>query len=418
MNIHSNLAGLVLLACAPALAQVDLTVGKTRPVNPEIPGLVRAEGSRSQPPKYSPAAGYSGVSGSGQPVEGTGLRGYRTGREGVMYRGPDPKTGWLDFGNRALGTAVTNGLLPPLRPIWDLHLRDTSICTGEDGFYYMTGSTGDNIWDINDGVELYRSADLKKWDYLGLVWSVDRDGTWEKKYRFVWAPEIHIVHHNFVIAYCMNGPAGESAGSGTGLLVSKTGKPEGPYVNPVAADRPLTGGIDGTVFEDDDGKVYFTNGSGGALHLMKPDLSAFDGPPINPKIVIDPTQHGPTRLGHEGAAMFKANGRYYLSAADTYQGRYSSIAGVSDHLAGPYDRVHEAVPCGAGGGYFKDHDGNWWCTYFGNDDQSPWREKPGIVRIDFDKDGKIIIADEQPAFVLQEGAATRWRSGGNDEKHP
>jgi hypothetical protein len=72
--------------------------------------------------------------------------------------------------------------------------------------------------------------------------------------------------------------------------------------------------------------------------------------------------------------------------------------------------VHEAVPCGAGGGYFKDHDGNWWCTYFGNDDQSPWREKPGIVRIDFDKAGKIIVADEQPAFVLQEGAATKWRT--------
>ncbi|MGA2232558.1 MAG: family 43 glycosylhydrolase [Tepidisphaeraceae bacterium] len=399
---------LTFLACQCAMAQSDPTVGQTRPPNPEIPGIVRAPGPRSLPTKSGPAADYSGVSGPGQPVIGTGYGGYRTGREGVMYRGPDPKPGWLDFGKRALGTAVANGLLPPLRPIWDVHIRDTSICLADDGFYYMTGSTGDNIWDLNDGVELYRSADLKTWDYLGLVWSVDRDGTWEKQFRYVWAPEIHYVGHNFVIAYCLNGGA-NGQGGGTGLLVSKTGKPEGPYINPVASDRPLTGGIDATVFEDDDGKIYFTNGAGGTLHLMKSDLSAFDGPPIRAQIVADPKSSGPTRIGHEGAAMFKANGRYYLTAADTYQGRYSSIAGIADNIAGPYTKIHEAVPCGAGGGYFKDKAGNWWCTYFGNDDQSPWREKPGIVRIDFDAGGKIFIADDQPAFVLQAGANTHWR---------
>jgi beta-xylosidase len=275
----------------------------------------------------------------------------------------------------------------------------------------MTGSTGDNIWDLNDGVELYKSADLKTWSYLGLVWSVDRDGTWEKQFRYVWAPEIHFVHHNFVIAYCMNGGAG-GKGGGTGLLVSKTGKPQGPYVNPIVTGKPLTGGIDATVFEDDDGTIYFTNGAGGALHRMKPDLSAFDGEPIRPQIVADPG--GPTRIGHEGVALFKANGKYYLTAADTYQGRYSSIAAIADNIGGPYIHVHEAVPCGAGGGYFKDKEGNWWCTYFGNDDQSPWREKPGIVRIDFDKEGKIVIAADQPAFVLQDGANPHWRKSPRD----
>ena len=321
-----------------------------------------------------------------------------------MYRGPDPKTGWLDFGNRALGAAVVNGLLPPLRPIWDLHLRDTTICLNDDGFYYMTGSSGDNIWDLVDGIELWRSKDLRSWDYLGLVWSVDKDGTWEKQRRWVWAPEVHCINHTLVFTYCMTGPGG---GGGTGILVSKSGKAEGPYINPVVADKPLTGGIDGTIFQDDDGAIYFTNGAGGALHKMKPDLSAFDGPPIITKSV--PVPGGPTRLGHEGASLFKANGKYYLGAADTYRGRYSSICGVAEKIEGPYKLVHEAVPCGAGGNYFKDKDGNWWCTYFGNDDQSPWREKPGIVKIDFDAQGKIFVADEQPAFVLQEGTPTHWR---------
>jgi beta-xylosidase len=325
-----------------------------------------------------------------------------------MYRGPEPKEGWLEFGNRARGTAVEAGLIPPLRPIWDLHLRDTSICNGEDGFYYMTGSSGDNIWDLVDGIELWRSKDLQQWDYLGLVWSVDRDGTWEKQYRWVWAPEVHVVDHKLVLTYCMLGPPGNNEG-GTGILVSKTGKPGGPYVNPVTADKPLTGGIDATVFQDDDGTIYFTSGAGGTLHKMKADLSGFDGPGISVKTV--PMAGGPTRLGHEGASLFKANGKYYLGAADTYQGRYSSICGVAEKIEGPYTLVHEAVPCGAGGNYFKDNAGNWWCTYFGNDDQSPWREKPGMVKVDFEKDGRVFVADEQPAFVLQEGAATHWRKG-------
>jgi hypothetical protein len=82
---------------------------------------------------------------------------------------------------------------------------------------------------------------------------------------------------------------------------------------------------------------------------------------------------------------------------------------VADKIEGPYTLVHEAVPCGAGGNYFRDNGGRWWCTYFGNDDQSPWREKPGIVQVDFEKDGRLFVADDQPAFVLQAGAAMHWR---------
>jgi beta-xylosidase len=191
-------------------------------------------------------------------------------------------------------------------------------------------------------------------------------------------------------------------GSGTGILVSRTGKPEGPYISPLAEDKPLTNGIDATLFEDDDGKVYFTNGAGGVIHLMKSDMSGFDGDGHEIHVEINKSiPDGPTRLGHEGVSLFKANGKYYLGAADTFQGRYSAMCAISDNLFGPYSNVHEAVPCGAGGGYFKDKDGNWWCTIFGNDDQAPWREKPGLVRIEFADDGKIIVSKHQPEFVLQ-----------------
>jgi hypothetical protein len=32
------------------------------------------------------------------------------------------------------------------------------------------------------------------------------------------------------------------------------------------------------------------------------------------------------------------------------------------------------------------------------------------VKVDFAKDGTLFVADEQPAFVLQPGMPTHWRS--------
>jgi hypothetical protein len=65
------------------------------------------------------------------------------------------------------------------------------------------------------------------------------------------------------------------------------------------------------------------------------------------------------------------------------------MAALSDNIYGPYKWRHEAVPCGGGGNYFQDKQGQWWGTFFGNDDQAPFREKPAIVPIEFDKDGTI-----------------------------
>ncbi len=367
---------------------------------------------------------FSGLSGPGHAVVGDGDGGYRTGRDGTMYQGTDPaKPGWLDLGDRAKGTAVTEGLLPPLRPIWDLHLRDTTMCLGGDGNYYMTGSSGDNIWDRVDGVELWRSKDLQHWDYLGLVWSMAKDATWQKQYRWIWAPQIVYLKklNTYGIALCW-GPANGSAKIVTGILKSTTGKPEGPYVNPLAGDVPAADGIDGALFEDDDGTVYFTNGSGGTIHRMKPDLSGFDGEPIHVTYSDGSHTGGPAK---EGASLFKANGLYHVGGAEFINGadgtRYSSTDAVADKIEGPYRGWHEAVPCGGGGNYFQDKDGNWWCTYFGNDVTSPWREKPGLVKVEFDENGLVHIAKKQPDFVLVEsarGGKSPWSDGGKAASGP
>jgi hypothetical protein len=136
----------------------------------------------------APAAGYypyRGVSGAGFPATAESAHGgWRSGSEGVGYAGVHPpryKT--LPFGSSATGSVVKDGLLPPIWPLLDVQVRDTIVCRGGDGQFYMTGSTGDNIWAFNDGVELWKSPDLKQWEYVGVVWSIERDGGWEKQWR-------------------------------------------------------------------------------------------------------------------------------------------------------------------------------------------------------------------------------------------
>lgn len=92
------------------------------------------------------------------------------------------------------GTADTNA--PELRvptsvkPAFDYWMRDTWATLGPDGYYYITGTTSTpdryfpgqrHCWDWNDGLYLWRSKDMKSWEARGQIWSMEKDGTWQKK---------------------------------------------------------------------------------------------------------------------------------------------------------------------------------------------------------------------------------------------
>lgn len=178
----------------------------------------------------------------------------------------------------ASGRTVKEGLLPHIKPIWDVHMRDTDIILKGDGNCYLTGSTGDNIWKCNDGIERWQSPDLIHWKYLGLIWNLEKEGGWEKKWRdhsgptrTIWAPEIRYIRKNYYLTFGM--PPG-----GMSILKSTTGKPEVTYIHATDPNKPLVGGIgptkdsfliDPTLFENDDGKVYFTYGPGKIIARMK-----------------------------------------------------------------------------------------------------------------------------------------------------
>lgn len=291
--------------------------------------------------------------------------------------------------------------MPAVKPLFDTRIRDTSVCLGPDGAYYLTGTTGENIWESNEGIHLWKSTDLKNWTLIGLVWGIERDGTWQKQWtekngkrrRAVWAPEVHYIKGNFYLAYCITG-------LGTGVLKSTTGKPEGPYRSINNPDAPLTRGIDASLFEDDDGSVYFLYGSG-YLARLNDDLTGLAETPVRLRCEPadrDSEHHHPNRpcnerewdhIGYEGAALFKRNGRYYLSGAERYYERYHCMVAEAEIIRGPYGARYVGVPYAGHNNFFRDRDGNWWATIFGNDKQAPFSERPGILRVEFNAAGRV-----------------------------
>jgi len=94
-------------------------------------------------------------------------------------------------------------------------------------------------------------------------------------------------------------------------------------------------------------------------------------------------------VGFEGAFMFKIKGRYYLSCAEFINDEYHGMIASADSLAGPWSDRYLAIPHGGHNMFFKDKDGRWWSTFFGAEKNAPFTEKPGILRVEFDKAGRI-----------------------------
>ncbi len=296
--------------------------------------------------------------------------------------------------------------LPPISPLFDHPVRDTSICLGPDGNYYLTGTTASNArgpqdpegwWYVNEGIRIWKSRDMKHWRPLGLVWSMERDGTWQKAVqpgdgwspprRALWAPDIHYIKGTFWLTFCMNYHGRDRLQGGTGLLKSVTGKAEGPYVD-VHPDGPITDKIDASLFVDDDGTVYYV-WQDGLIARMNDQMTALAE---EPRLITPPDK---THIGFEGAFVFKANGRYYLSCAEFNrrgpqgQGCYDCMVTSAESLVGPWCAAYIAIPHGGHNMFFQDKEGAWWGTFFGNDSLAPFRERPAVVPIEFGSDGRI-----------------------------
>ena len=307
--------------------------------------------------------------------------------------------------------SANNGLCPEGTPrkveaLFDQPLRDTSVCRGPDGIYYLTGTSGtkqaDGSVDFenNDGIWLWRSADLKQWEAIGHVWRIGGDGdpqfrkasTWQiyqragktdadaQAVRGMTAPEIHYLRDTFYITYSMNG-------HGTGLLKSESGRAEGPYID---LGRITRSGGEASLFEDDDGTVYWVWGEGW-IARMNDNLTGLAEEPrlLRPECEVEGGTW-PMTMGQGGAFLFKApapghkQGEYHLVAYDTIP-RMGPVPCRDTYIAtaksvyGPYSRRDLMIPHGGQVTIFQTPEGDAAATFSGVDAWAAVRDRPAIV---------------------------------------
>ncbi|WP_134091293.1 family 43 glycosylhydrolase [Olivibacter sp. XZL3] len=314
-----------------------------------------------------------------------------------------------------------------VKPILDVWMRDAYVTHGPDGYYYLTGTTATpgrkfpgqvHCWDYNDGLYLWRSADLENWEAMGRIWSFDEDAAdWQKKgkpmkpgtqsvngdpldsmYRAVWAPELHYIEsqQKWLLIACLNG------NQGSFVLESTSGKPEGPYRNiPGNAQKAIFRNIDLSVFEDTDGKVYLI-GHNHYIARMKDDLSdiaesfrPFDETPYPKEPYIEGVwldkHHGKYQLLQTVWSVPLADGTYtYLPGEKPAAVHsYDVVVAEADHIYGPYGPRYPAILQGGHNNLFQDGDGNWWSTTFFNPrgvmgTKFPVTCRPAVVPVKWD----------------------------------
>ncbi|MBM3493947.1 MAG: hypothetical protein FJX72_06460 [Armatimonadetes bacterium] len=306
--------------------------------------------------------------------------------------------------------AIPPSVDPPagLRKLLDTPIRDPSICRGPRGWFYLTG-TSEPFWGYNNeaGIRLWKSKDLVKWEPMGTVWRYGAS-PWHAKYieakKPLWAPEVHYLKGTFWLTYSMPGWDDTARTSGCGLLRSTTGKPEGPYEDVQPSER-LGDEIDASLFQDDDGAVYFLWHSG-KIARMKPDMSGLAEPYRWLRTTVtdpDPAHHSKLcegifgkgsfdHVGYEGMFLVKARGLYHLCCSDQFEGRYSCAVATSKSIYGPYGARYEAIPHGGHNALFRDARGKWWSTYFG----PPWYERAAILPVTFGRGGRLRPAEGSP----------------------
>ncbi len=300
-----------------------------------------------------------------------------------------------------------------LAPLFDTPLRHTFIMREPDAHYYLTGTVsrdarGDDFQN-NDGVWLWRSADLKSWESLGQVWSIEKQaGAWQRErnlnpdnpagplVRGITAPEIHYLKDTFYIPYSMNG-------QGTGLLKSESGKAEGPYVDLGQITDTETSP---SMFQDKDGKVYWIWGPG-FIAAMNDNLTALDGPSnllISDKDLdkknIWRNWGDEEPLNPTGFFIHRAFNGEYTATCSVYNLRNGvpvpdTFCMKAKSVLGPYTRLRPMIPHGGETTVFK-KDNDYYASFYGPDDWSLFRDRPSVVLLDR-SGSRIVDAFHRPS---------------------
>lgn len=247
-----------------------------------------------------------------------------------------------------------NPILPGFYP-------DPSIVRAEDHYYLICSS-----FEYFPGVPIFRSRDLIHWEQIGNI--LDRksqlDVTGQKSSDGIYAPVIRYHDGTFYMI--------TTDVRGIGNFYVTATNPAGPWSDPI---RIPYGGIDPSLFFDDDGKVYVTAQQGADYdsHAIQYEIDITSGEALSEPQVV---WHGDGGPWTEGPHLYKINGMYYMmSASGGTAKEHREIIGRSDKPYGPFERYPEPIlthrhldhPIQYLGhaDLVEDHNGDWWAVFLG-----------------------------------------------------
>ena len=242
-----------------------------------------------------------------------------------------------------------------------MHPDPSIVRVGED--YYMVNSS----FIFFPCIPISHSRDLVHWKVIGYAVT---DEDWAKEHlgpldggRGFWAPDISYHKGRFYI--CATLRLNDGGPQIHAQMVTSAERPEGPYDTPVLH---MVGGIDPSIFTDDDGKRYMLLNRGARIMEISQD---------GKKCLSQPEMiwYGSSKHAPEGPHLLKKDGYYYcfLAEGGTGKGHMVTVA-RSRNLKGPYEdcpynpilrQTDEAgvLQCCGHGKPVSTPDGRWFLVY-------------------------------------------------------
>jgi xylan 1,4-beta-xylosidase len=262
-------------------------------------------------------------------------------------------------------TAIAAAAAPPVtsyrNPVLPGFYPDPSVARVGEWFYLVNSS-----FEFFPGVPIHRSRDLVHWEPLGHVLARDSQLPLATAGPSggIFAPTIR---HHAGTFYMITTNVSHK---GNFFVTAKD--PAGPWSEPIWINMP--GGIDPSLFFDDDGKVYLTStGSAPGIYMAQIDVATGKLLTSPPKIVWK----GTGGRYPEGPHLYKVGGRYYLmiSEGGTEYGHMITIARASSPW-GPFEvcprnpiLTHRDTPLSqpiqatGHADLVDDGKGNWWMVF-------------------------------------------------------
>lgn len=254
---------------------------------------------------------------------------------------------------------INNPVIPGFYP-------DPSICRrGED--YYLANSS----FEYFPGVPIWHSRDLVHWRQIGHCLTRKSQLPLEKCpcSDGIYAPTIRYHAGRFYMVTTNNIP-----GKGFRNFYVHTDDPAGEWSEPIWVEQ---GGIDPSLFFDEDGKVYLTGNGSLWAPIRGAYQSELDLATGNLKTEIKFIWPGTGGAYPESPHLFKRGDFYYLMMAEggTADGHMVTIS-RSLSPWGPFENcphnpllTHRSLmnPIQATGhaDFIEDHLGNWWAVFLG-----------------------------------------------------